>query len=263
MTNSAYVRSALAQAALEHVPPAVRKSIIEEPESREEYGLMVEAVLAFGDTGVLIQRSEIFDAIREVLSGASEMGIIDTDGREWTLRNESVVGELPTLVISYDEQRLVLPNFTPLSPNSTTRLRSLDEVSSDVNLPTDARNRWRSVLSERALDDYEVDDFHNDFCDTPVYVARSIRNETEKGKTSISSFVPNSRRYFERLVGAYDGSESIKDYAVSKGRELFEQLSGWRPYDGFLFSLFLSSHSGSPHIINNKHKSTINKELEY
>ena len=243
MTNSPYVRSAIAQAALELTPPLIRKSLLQESEFREEYGLRVEAVLAFGDTGVLIQRSDIFDAIREVLSGASEIEVIDTDGREWKLRNENEVGDLPVLVISCAKQHLVLPDFSPLSPNNTTRLRSLDEVATDVNLATSARNTWQIVLSERALDDDEVDEFRSDFVDTPVHVARSVRHEIEKEQSSISSFVPHSRRYFERLVGTYDGSASIGDYAAGTGRELFEQLSGWRPYDGFLFSLFLSSHS--------------------
>ena len=38
-----------------------------------------------------------------------------------------------------------------MSPNSITRLRSLDEVTSDVNLPDSARKTWRSILSERGI----------------------------------------------------------------------------------------------------------------
>ena len=55
------------------------------------------------------------------------------------------------------------------------------------------------------------------------------------GRVASPFFVPRSRRYFERLVGAYDGSASIRDYAAGRGRQLFQQLSAWRPYDGFLF----------------------------
>lgn len=72
---------------------------------------------------------------------------------------------------------------------------------------------------------------------------RSIRSEIANGQSSIPSLVPPSRRYFERLVGAYDGSASIRDYTAGRGRQLFEQLSAWQPCDGFLFSLCLSSHS--------------------
>lgn len=243
MTNSPYVRSALAQVALELAPPLIRKTLLGELEFREEYGFRADAVLAFGDSGVSIQRTELFDAIRKILSGASEMGVTDTDGQEWKLSNESEKGELPTLAISRGKQRLNLPNFAALSPDSATRLRSLDEAASDVNLPTGARDTWHKFLSERALDDDEVDEFYSDFRDTPVHIARSIRSEIANGQSSVSSLVPPSRRYFERLVGAYDGSASITNYAAGCARKFFEQLSTWRPYDGFLFSLFLSSHS--------------------
>jgi hypothetical protein len=243
----------MAQAALELMPPLIRKSLIEESEFREEYGLKADAVLAFGDTGVLIQRSEIFDAIRDVLSGASEIEVSDADGRGWKLKNDSQIGDLPALVISSGKQCLVLPNLAPLSPDAATRLRSLDELAPHVNLPASARNMWRSVLSERALDDDEVHEFHSDFYDTPVHVARAIRNEIQRGQSNISSLVPSSRRYFERLVGIYDGSTSIGDYAAGTGRQVFEQLSAWRPYDGFLFSLLLSSHSALTAEVGIKH----------
>ena len=253
MTNSPYVRSAIAQATLELAPPLIRESLLEESEFREEYRLGADAVLAFDGTGALIQRSEMFDAAREVLAGASEMEITDTDGRRWKLRNESGVGDLPILAISYGKQHLVLPDLASLSPDSSTRLRSLEKVAFDVNLPSSARDKWRSVLSQRALNDDEVDGFRSDFCDTPVHVARSISSEIKRQQCSISTLVPHSLRYFERMVGVYDGSESIRDYAAGTGREVFKQLSEWRKYDGFLFSLFLSSHAALTEEIGVEH----------
>ena len=43
--------------------------------------------------------------------------------------------------------------------------------------------------------------------------------------------------------GTYDGSGSIRDYAAGAGRKFFDQLTEWRPYEGFLSCLLLSSHS--------------------
>ena len=65
-------------------------------------------------------------------------------------------------------------------PRISTRLRSLDEAASDVNLPSSARDVWRNILSERALEDDEVDEFHSEFRDTPIQKARSIRGEIRK-----------------------------------------------------------------------------------
>lgn len=71
---------------------------------------------------------------------------------------------------------------------------------------------------------------------------RLISAEIIEGQSSISSLVPSSRKYYERLIGVYDDSTSIKDYATGCVREFIEKLFEWRTYDGFLYSLMLSSH---------------------
>ena len=221
----------------------IRTTLIEKREFREEYGFKADALIVFGDTDISIQRSELFDAIRKVLASRAELAVTDTLGREWKVFAERGKGEQPIVAIACGQQRHNLPDFTVLSPDSATRLRSLNETADDVNLPASARDVWRVILSERDLEDEEVDQFHSEFRDTPVHIVRSIRAEIEKAKSSVSSLIPPSRRYFERLIGEYDGSASIRDYAVGRGKNIMEELSEWRPYDGFLFSLFLSSHS--------------------
>ncbi|MEQ8442532.1 MAG: hypothetical protein RKK11_11340 [Alphaproteobacteria bacterium] len=243
MTNSSYVRSSLAQAALEHVPPLIRQTLVERRDFREQYGFRADAVIALGGAGISIPRSELFEAIRTVLGDRSEVVVGDTDGRDWKVFAEVEEGEQPRVQVSRDDLRYNLPDFTALSPDSSIRLRSLEEAASDVNLPATAIVAWRRILSERGLEDDEVDQFHSEFRDTPVHIARLIRAEIQKGESSASSLVPPSRRYFSRLVGEYDGSSSIWDYAVGAGQNFLEGVVSWRPYDGFLSSLFLSSHS--------------------
>ena len=243
MSNSPYVRSAIAQAALEIVPPLIRKTLLEQPEFREEYGFWADAVIVFGDSNASFRRSDLFNSIREILSGAAELKVTDIDGQEWQLRNQGEDGKLPKLAIISDERTIPLPDFTVLSPDVASRLHLLAEATSDVNLPTDAQDCWHSILSVRSLEDEEVDRFCRDFLETPVQVERLIRRKIAFGQISVSSLVPSSRRYFERLVGAYDGSTSIRDYAAGTGREFFQKLSAWRPDEGFSFSMLLSCHS--------------------
>jgi hypothetical protein len=168
--------------------------------------------------------------------------ITDTDNQNWELKDISKEEELPRLVLSREKQQLNLPDLSVLSPDSATRLRYLDEAASDVNLPSSVRDSWGNILRERALEDNEVDAFLSEFRDTPIEKVRSIRSEIAARTINISSLVPHSRRYFERLIGTYDGSSSIRDYAAGGCRTLVDQLTTWRPYDGFLFSLLLSSH---------------------
>jgi len=243
MTNSRYVKASLAQAALKLVPPLIRRTMLDRSEFREEYGFKTEAVIAFGAADLSMQRSEFFNAVRDVLAGTPVSDVADVDDRVWTLRNEAIGDGQPILVVTSGEQRLTLPDLTVLSRDRDVRLRSLEEAVSDVNVPSSVRDEWFSVLAERPLGDDEVDPFHCDIRDTPVHLMRSIRDEIVAGQSSVSSLVPSSRRYFERLVGTYDGSATIRDYAAGAGRKFIQHLLEWRPYEGFVFSLFLSSHA--------------------
>lgn len=243
MANSPYIRAALAQAALEMAPPMLRRSLIEDPAFRVEYGFAGDAVLSFGDSGVSVQRSDLLNAVRRMLSGRKQFDIKDTEGRNWRIRKLGEEGELPQFLMAHDKMRFELPDFCALSPDRQTRLRALAEAAADVNLPEDSENFWYAILDERALEDDELDVFHRDFRDTPLHMARTIRGEIRAGTSSISSLVPPSRRYFERLVGSYDGSASIHDYASGAGKAHFSRLFGRRPLEGFLFSILLSSHA--------------------
>ena len=250
MMNSPYVRSALAKMALDLAPPLIRDTLLEESGFREEYGFIPDPILSFPNSGVSFQRSSLYDAIRKVLSGAVEKKVINTEGQKWRLKNINKNGKLPNLSLFRGEKNFPLPAFATLSPDRDIRLRFLDKVVSDVNLPNNASDPWHNILSQRALEDDEVDAFHSEFLDTPVAKARSRNRDVKTGQGSISSLVPTSRRYFERLVGEYGGSASIQYYASGSGRKLFDQLSAWRPYDGFLYSLFLSSHASLTEEIN-------------
>ena len=252
--NNPYVKSVLAQTALDLTLPLIRKTLLGDRDFRKEYGIEVNSIISFPAFDISFHLSSLYNAVRRVLSGASEKKVINTKGQKWRLKNISKKGELPNLLLSRGEKRFPLSNplsnLAALSPDRDTRLRFLDEAISDVNLPSNASETWRNILSERALEDEEVDAFLREFRDTPVEKMRSISNKLRTGPSSLSFLVPPSRRYFERLVGEYDGSASIWEYAANSGRTLFTQLSAWRPYDGFLFSLLLSSHSSLADEIN-------------
>ena len=241
--NSPYVKSVLARKALEFVPPLIRATLFEGPDFREKYGFTADPILTFRDFDTSVQRSTLYGAARKVLSGASEKKVTNTKGQKWRLKTIGKKGEVPNLSLSRGEKCISLLNLAILSPDRDIRLRFLDEAASEVNLPDISSDIWRNTLSERALEDDEVDVFYDEFRNTPVAKTRTIHSEIIDEQISMSSLVPSSRRYFERLVGVYDGSISICDYASGSGKKLFEQLSAWQPYEGFLFSLFLSSHA--------------------
>jgi len=241
--NRSSNKSALALKILSLTSPLIRKSLLEEPDFLEEYSLPGDSVLFIGDSDVAFQCSHLSESIEEILSGVPEKEIIDMDGRKWALKSVGKEEGPLNFLLTREDQCLPLLNPLVLSPNRDTRLHFLDEVAYEYNLLSNTSDRWRNTLSERALEGEEINEFYSDLAETPVQRARSISNEIARGQSNISSLVPPSRRYFERLVGIYDGSSSVQDYASDKGKTLFDQLSAWQPYDGFLYSLFLSSHS--------------------
>jgi len=242
MKNNLPTRPLLARLALELAPPLIRETLLVEPNFREEYGFEFNAVLSFGDIGIAIHRSELFESVRRILSGKTVEEITDLDGSKWILKNVGEEGAMPSIALCRDEQCFTLPDLGTLSPDSAIRLRSLDEAAFDVNLPSGTRDVWYRILAKRPLNDDEVDVYHGEFRETPVEISRSIANDISAGKINIATLVPCSRRYFDRLVGAYDGSSSIQEYAAKGGKTMVDQLMKWRPYYGFLFALLLSSH---------------------
>src|SRR5512146_350138 len=77
MTNSSFVRSLIAQAAIEIVPPRIRISLLEDAIFRQEYNLKSDAILLLTDVGVSLLRSTLYDAARKVLSGELGTKVVD------------------------------------------------------------------------------------------------------------------------------------------------------------------------------------------
>ena len=244
LKNSQFTQAARAYCAMELLPPLIRETLLDEKDFRMKFGLETEALITLS-SGIALDRSKLFDAARAILDGESSVEISDETGTIWSLNDESDEGSNPMLVLSSGNKRSVLPNFTVLSNNQSTRIRALEEVADNVNIPTDNQEIWRDRLEKRALEDDEVVSFDSDMRDTPAYFEKSLRRKIQQGEgtISISLLVPHSMRYFQRLIGPYDQSTSITDYATGAGRIHLKQLAEWRPYEGFLFGLFLSSHS--------------------
>ena len=241
MENSAYLKSAVAQAAMSYMPPLICKELLQDSSFRSEYGINVSSKIDVGGTS--FELTNLTAAVRSVLTDSTKAEVIDTDSRKWQLKNISDIGDLPKLVISSDEEQLLPPSFISFSPDRKIRLGSFDQAVNDVNLPSCASDKWREVLSRRAIIDEEIYDLNSEFRNTPIATIQAIVNEIIAGNSPISTLVPPSRVYFERLVGKYDGSSTIRAYAAGAARSLFGQLYEWRSYEGFLLSLLASSHS--------------------
>lgn len=243
MPSSPHVKSELAQGLWALAPPRILESLLDDAQFRDEFGVERDPILSFGDSGPSFVRSRLYNAVRQTLRNETDFKVTDTEGRAWKLGVEKGESEQRIPQISYNGHRIVLLPHSTLLPDSRERISSFNYIAHHFNLPVSSKNVWHDIVSERPLDDDEVDKFYDDFCDTPIHFKRSLRDEISSGTLSVSSLAPRSKRYYERLVGVYDGSTSLRDYASGEGRKFIENLLSWKPLDGFLFSLLLSSHS--------------------
>ena len=250
MTNSSSIRNALARHALEYVPPLLRSEVLNDTAFCKEFSIKADGIISFGGATWSVRHSILFDAVRSALAGSLEVPVKDTQGKIWMLRvGEGKKHQRPLILSSGDEQ-YELPDFTTLSPEADDRLAALEEYVRDVNLPVEVETAWHAILTERALWDEEVQRLQKDIRDTPVYMLRSIKEELGTGQCDLSTMVPRSRVYYERLVGAYDGSSTIQEYAEGPGRELVTQLLEWDKARGLRLSLFLASHSSLMEVLD-------------
>ena len=241
--NDPEALSGLADAALHLAPPMFRDPLLQESDFCEKYEIKTYQTASFGTPEVRFQHSGLCAAARKVLSGKSSAQITDENGRKWELKNINGKGQLPELMLFHEDERYPLSLGFIMLSSKRKRLRFFEEFASAFNLPEDARDRWRSVLEKRALEEGEIQAFENDFINTPVDMAQSIHKIPAGGTIDVSFLVPSSEKYFERLVGKYDGSATVENYAATNVRNLFRELSAWWPYESFLLSLLLSSHS--------------------
>jgi hypothetical protein len=242
MKNKANLKSKMAMLALEFAPPSIRNDLLDSSSFVDEFNLSPEVILSIGNPENQFHRSKLFAAIRETLSGTKKCEILDTSDQHWELKRIEENSKKGFL-LSRNGQNLFLSDFSTLSSDRLVRLNMLKERILNNNLPDFTIDKWRQILTERSLLDEEVDVFESETNNTPIACARSIRNEFIQGQIQISSLVPNSRSYFERLVGVYDGSTTIQDYAATTIKPMFDKNFAWKSYEGFLLNLLLSSHS--------------------
>jgi hypothetical protein len=243
MASDQYERSVIALAALELFPPLISESVISDHFFRKKYRLTADAQISFDSSGVSIQRSKLFKCIREVFTDSNSRHTLkDTAKEEWQLELIEKDNER-RIVLSQGGRRLFLPDFSVFSSDQNERLVRFDLEAVEVNLPSQVLTHWREILSSRPLADDELDMLNTEIKETPIRVSALVRSELEDGTSSFSSLVPRSVQYFDRLVGECQQSLSIAEYAPVGAAEHIKQLISWRPYDGLLLALLLSSHS--------------------
>ena len=231
----------MALLALESIPPILRETLARDVRMRDNYGIQIDTVLNVGDSDFSAPVSALVTGVRRALGGTAKPTLRDSDGNDWSIELETD-SDQPTLVFVQGERHVAMHGWLTLSPNRNTRLRCLQALATDAGLPPEAYSSWRRILKERSLHGEEVHDFLRDLHNTAHVQEQFLANSVRGPGLDSRLAAPPSRTYFERLVGSRGESASIQCHAAAGGRERLAELAAWRPYEGFLQSLYMASH---------------------
>lgn len=240
MADSSYWRSSVADCMLDAAPPIVREALLDDSSFLREYGVRTDSTLSLGGD-LVVQRSVLYGAIRSALSSYKVAYFLDSAGRECRVEPIERHRDVGGIILYFGSSRVEWLDHGILSDSCEIRLGCFAALCRVA--PIDTASSWRAVLAKRSLSDDEVYELRLDLADTSARRAEEIRDTASGPKLEVAALVPRSRRYFERLVGKFDGSASVRDYASGAGRRHICALMEHDRCQGLLSSLLLSSHS--------------------
>jgi hypothetical protein len=243
MTPQDKIRTSRFALALEHFPPLVRERLIVDRDLKRRFGVGSDAILNFGSAGMSFQRSELIGAIRNASKKlGDEIKLRDLTGSQCSVvvSNEEAG---PNIIVRSSNGVMQLREMAVVAQNCALREAVLKADAERVNLPEEVASRWQAIIKERPLDGDEFGELTDDLKGTPVAVEQAISEEFKQAKILLSTMVPRSSEYYDRLVGKVDGQRTIKEFAQEVAKPFVSALFGWRRVDGFKQALLLGSHS--------------------
>ena len=248
--NDAIERGIIGETGLALVPEAIRGSIIQDAEFLEAFGLSLrsEAIVSFF-VGIRMKSDTLFDAIAEADRTNSVVTVCDENAQEWHVAFDTNDQRIRCPQLTREGHTSYFPDGMLLLSDLSAREHQFHSMADDAGLLESHRERWIKILREHALSNNEMRQVHRDLEDTPYRLMLRLRESLLGGKTTSELLVPESRRYYERLIGYLGEAESVQEHAGSGARDLITELIAWNPLNGFLLSLPLASHAAYSAVI--------------
>lgn len=242
--NKRSISSMFVEAGLRLQPPIIRDSVSNDLAFLSEFDLTAHGSIRIGGIDASFRSSDFFDAFRTLDSGIDQTAIIDESDHTWQVDRENSDPDCPSMKLSKGGREYVISDLFPISKNPETRINGFKKVSEQVFLSRETKERWERTLKERPATETELEQWNKVVQLTPQSVAKALQREVcEEVQCKIDILIPSHESYFERLVGKYDGSQNIGEYAEGSWKSHCQSVHDWNPYFGFLQNLYSSSHS--------------------
>ncbi|HEY8948686.1 MAG TPA: hypothetical protein VIM56_07355 [Rhizomicrobium sp.] len=243
MNREDFLRASGFVGALDLLPPILRNELIADRQLNRRYGTVTEAVLMMGNGLAEFKRSALIRAIREAtrsIGAACELA--DASDGKWTV-TASLDPQNSGIVLKSDRGVFQIDDFSMVGESTDLRLSVFDSEARRYNLPEDITTHWRTLITSRPLEPDELVELTDEFRNTPVSVSRLISDRYRAGGLSLNEIVPASLPYFERLVGKYEGSADIQEYASESLAPFVKKLFETQGLEGVKFALLLGIHA--------------------
>ena len=250
MVSKELERGILGRAGLDLVPEAIRDNMYQDSAFLEAFGLAlnVEGIVGFSG-GARIKTASLFKAIAEADKTGNVITVYDEEMQEWSLAINADDQDIRCPQLTRGTDVAVYPEGVLLLSDPVGRQRQFERMANEAGLPGCHRTPWMEILLDRPLTSAEIGQMHRDLDDTPHSMMRRLSDALQAGETSVEIFVPESRRYYERLVGELGDANDVREHATGGAQELVTELFEWSLRDGFEQSLFLASHSAYSAIV--------------
>ena len=248
--NDEFERDIIGKTGLALIPETIRNSMIQDTEFLDAFGLSLrsEAIGSFSG-GTRLNLNTLIDAVAEVDRTNGVVTVCDEDAQEWHVSFDTNDQGIRCPKLTREGHTSYFPEGTLLLSDPLARERQFHSMTDDAGLLESHRERWLKILRERALSNNEMGQVHRDLEDTPYRLMRRMRESLRGGEVPSDLFVPESRQYYERLIGNLGDAESVLEHAGSGAQELITELIAWKPLNGFLLSLPLASHAAYSAVI--------------
>lgn len=250
MISDALERGIIGEAGLALVPEALRHTMLQDAEFLEAFGLSlrVEGIVSFSD-GIRLKTTTLFDAVAEADRTNGVVAVCDEDAQEWHIRIDTDDEGISCPQLTREGHTSLYPEGALLLSDPQARERQFNCMADDAGLLESHRENWMKILRERALTNNEMGQVHRDLEETPHRLMRRLRESLRGGQTPHDLFVPESRRYYERLIGHLGEAENVRVHAVSGARKFVAELIAWSPRNGFSLALSMASQAAYSAVI--------------
>ena len=248
--NDEFERGIIGKTGLALIPETIRNSMIQDTEFLEAFvlSLRLEWIVSFPG-GIRLKSNTLFDAVAEAERMNGVVAVCDEDAQEWHVEFDTNDQGIRCPQLRREGHTYDFPEGTLLLSDPSARERQFHSMADDAGLLGSHRERWIKILRERALSNNEMGQVHRDLEDTPYRLMRRMRESLLGGETPSDLFVPESQRYYERLIGNLGDAESVLEHAGNGAQELITELIAWKPRSGFSLSLPLASQAAYSAVI--------------